>query len=404
MKRAFGKTPAVAAALILTMIPVLAGCRDDGDPAAHPEAALTEAADPGIEAADLAAGETVAEDEPAEVERRAFISAGFLRTVAIAADGSMWTWGRLGDNWGVPVHDRPIRIGEGYDWALASNGHIALRADGSMWGLGSPLEPFQAATGHVWIRADGTSWHGVAVRADGSLWQWGDGTGGSFSDPVRVGTRTDWIRVHQGARGAFAIDEAGRLWAWGENQFGQLGIGTQGWDGRYFSEEDEIPWMIFNAAEPTMVERGAAGWVSVSTRTSYRYYISTVAVGADGSLWRWGSGGQSGAHYISPARVGTEYGWATVASGSAFWGGPRTVMTKTDGSLWELGAHYIPVRVGSGNDWVAAVAGGGEHETHAVALKRDGSLWAWGCNRNGQIGDGTLMNRTVAIQIDIPGN
>ena len=424
MKRAFGKTPAVAAALILTMIPVLAGCRDDGEQtpgaAAHPETALTEAADRAETEVEGQLGDGTVENrnEPvwidveiasestgAEVsaypERWTAVSAGVFRTVAIAADGSMWAWGRLGNNWGAPVHDRPVRIGEEYDWALVSNGHIAIRTDGSMWGLGSPLEPFQTATGHVWIHADGSSWHGVAVRADGSLWQWGHGTSGTFSDPVRVGTRTDWIRVHQGASGAFAIDEAIGLWAWGWNQFGQLGIGTQGWDGRY-NEHEEIPSMLFSAAEPTQVEGGAAGWVSVSTRTSYRHYVSTVAIGADGSLWRWGSGGQSGAGDLSPVRIETDYGWATIANGSAFWGSPRTVLTKADGSLWELNWDYLPVRIGSDNDWIAADSGGGEHETHAVALKADGALWAWGDNGVGQFGNGTRVNSDVPVLI-IPG-
>jgi len=394
MKRAFGKTPAVAAALILTMIPVLAGCRDDGDPAARPEAALTEAADPGIEAADLAAGETVAEDEPAEAERRAFISAGSYRTAVIAADGSLWATGVLGNAWDTPSIDRFVRIGDEYDWALVSHGLIALRTDGSIWELrrGS-LEQIPATVGHVWIHADG----GFAVREDGSLWQWGHATGNAFSDLVRVGTRTDWVRVHHGAWGAFAIDEAGALWAWGSNHFGQLGVGTQGWDGRY-SDQEEIPSMIFSVAEPTRVEGGADRWVSVSTILMYRHHVSTVAVGADGSLWRWGSNFW-GAHNISPARVGTEYGWATVSSGSAFWGSPRTVMTKTDGSLWELGAHDIPVRVGSGNDWVAAVAGGGEHGTHAIALKADGTFWAWGNNAVGQFRNVTSESSDAPVRI-----
>ena len=343
------------------------------------------------------AGEYARAEVSAFPERWAAVSAGSFRTAAIAADGSMWAWGRLGNNWGAPVHDRPVRIGEEYDWALVSNGQIALRTDGSMWGLGSPLEPIQTAPEYVWIRVDGSSSSGVALRADGSLWRWGHATGSTFLNPVRLGTRTDWIHVHQGAWSAFAIDEAGGLWAWGQNLFGELGIGTQGWDGSY-SEEDGRA-MIFIAAEPTQVEGGAGRWVSVSTRTSYRHYVSTVAVGADGSLWRWGSGELWGVGNLSPVRIGTDYGWATVASGSAFWGSPRTVLTKADGSLWELDRHYIPVRVGSDNDWVAAVAGGGEHETHAVALKADGALWAWGDNGVGQFGNGTRVSSDAPVRI-----
>ena len=331
-------------------------------------------------------------------ERWTAVSAATLRTVAIDADGSMWAAGILGNLWETPVQDRLVRVGEGREWAFVSNGHIALATDGSMWRLDVPSEPVQSAGGHAWIHADGSSNAGLAIRADGSLWQWGHGMGGLFSDPVQVGTRTDWVRVHQGALGAFAIDEAGGLWAWGNNRFGQLGIGTQGWDGSY-SEEDQS--MRFAAAEPTRVEGGADGWVSVSTRTSYRYYVSTVAVGADGSLWRWGSN-RWGVGNLSPVRIGTDYGWATVVSGSAFWGGPRTVLIKTDGSLWELDREHIPVRVGSDYGWIAADVGGFEDNTHAVALKRDGTIWAWGSNSAGQFGNGTRASSDTPVRI-IPG-
>ena len=156
------------------------------------------------------------------------VSAGGDHAVAIATGGTLWATGVLGNIWDTPLLDRFIRIGDEYDWTLVSHGLIALRMDGSIWGL-NPLEPVQATAGHVWIHVDG----GLAIREDGSLWQWGLGIDGAFSDLVQVGTRADWVRAHHGAWGAFAIDEAGGLWAWGSNQFGQLGIGAQRWDGRY---------------------------------------------------------------------------------------------------------------------------------------------------------------------------
>ena len=76
-------------------------------------------------------------------------------------------------------------------------------------------------------------------------------------------------------------------------------------------------------------------------------------------------------------------------------GGYHTIVLKADGTLWAWGNNYhgqlgdgttihrhSPVRVGGDNDWTAIAAG----EYHTVALKADGSLWAWGDNGNGQLG------------------
>lgn len=118
----------------------------------------------------------------------------------------------------------------------------------------------------------------------------------------------------------------------------------------------------------------------------------TMAIREDGSLWAWGNNGdwRLGAVWdddemtrsTTPVQVGTATNWAFVAAGER-----HTVAIRTDGTLWAWGfnevgqlgdsttvTRFTPVQVGTGNDWVAVSAGG----SHTVATRRDGSLWAWG--------------------------
>ena len=89
-------------------------------------------------------------------------------------------------------------------------------------------------------------------------------------------------------------------------------------------------------------------------------------------------------------------------------GSEHTVALKSDGTLWAWGANWqgqlgdgttvdrlSPVRIGSDTDWLSIAAGG----QHTIALKSDGTLWAWGRNYYGQIGDGTNTTRTSPARI-----
>jgi alpha-tubulin suppressor-like RCC1 family protein len=86
----------------------------------------------------------------------------------------------------------------------------------------------------------------------------------------------------------------------------------------------------------------------------------------------------------------------------------HSLAIKSNGTLWAWGLNTygeigngttintnIPIQIGTANDWYYVSA----HGNHSLAIKNDGTLWAWGYNYNGQLGNGSTLNSTVPIQI-----
>jgi len=153
---------------------------------------------------------------------------------------------------------------------------------------------------------------------------------------------------------------------------------------------------------------------------------NTFAITTDGSLWAWGSNeyGRLGdgtetvygfSHTItvdndkkSPVKIGTATNWASIVAS-----GGHTVAIKTDGTLWAWGFNGTgqlgdgtntqrtsPVHIGTATNWKSVSTVG----DHTVAIKTDGTLWAWGFNYFGQLGDGTITNRNSPVQIGTATN
>ena len=140
-----------------------------------------------------------------------------------------------------------------------------------------------------------------------------------------------------------------------------------------------------------------------------------LILASDGSLWSWGSDFLGwpvlGLGNVPPQtrlrRIGNETNWISISAGTA-----HNLAIKSDGTLWAWGQNLLgqfgvgttgrrngdantPVHAAPGNDWKQAAAGG----IHTVALKKDGTLWAWGHNWAGSLGTGSTNNSAVPVQV-----
>ena len=248
-----------------------------------------------------------------------------------------------------------------------------------------------------WFSVSTGGAHTLGIGADKSLWAWGRNNVGQLgkgdftnvSIPIKIGTDLNWNQVTCGNAHSMALKSDGTIWTWGRNLLGQLGNGLPG-----------------NLAFPTQMGT-LNNWVFISAGSDF-----SAAIKADGTLWTWGENtyGQLGdgtfgatQNKSTPVQVGTDTNWLIVSAGNN-----HTIAIKTDGTLWAFGQNNtgqlgdgtnidkaFPVQVGTDNNWQSISA-----SLHSVALKNNGSLWTWGLNTNGQLGDGTVVDKNTPINID----
>ncbi len=237
--------------------------------------------------------------------------------------------------------------------------------------------------------------HTLAIKSDGTLWAWGYNAMGELGDgcvfaqtcsnrysPGQVGADKTWSAVSGGTAHSVALKQNGTLWAWGDNSSGQIGTGVTG---SYYSTPNQIT--------------ADTNWASISAGGFF-----TTAIKTDGTLWAWGNNyaGQLGDGCVkgstcvskaTPTAVNADTDWAAVAAGAN-----HVLALKTNGTLWAWGINdygelgnaaqsataysSVPVQIGTDTDWKTIAVG----DMHSLAIKTNGTLWAWGDNSHGQLG------------------
>jgi len=237
--------------------------------------------------------------------------------------------------------------------------------------------------------------HSLAVAADGTVWAWGDDERGQLggvgpmdrSTPGQVEGMADVVAIAGGGLHTIALRRDGTVWAWGSNAFGQLGDGTT-------TDSTPVPVQVRGMADMVAFAGGA---------------YHTLGLRRDGTVWAWGlnRAGQLGdgttPDRATPVEVQGLTDVVAIAGGVG-----HTIALRRDGAVWAWGSNEwsqlgdggttidrsTPIQVQGMAD-VVAIAGG---NWHTLALRRDGTVWAWGDNRSGQLGDGTTTYRLTPVQ------
>jgi alpha-tubulin suppressor-like RCC1 family protein len=305
------------------------------------------------------------------------VSVGGYHTAGIKTDGTLWLWGKnsygtVGDNTAVRKSSPIQTISGGSNWQKVACGYnhtAAIKTDGTLWLWGRNNLGSNGALGDntvthksspVQTVSGGTNWKQIscgnnytaAIKLDGTLWCWGNNGSGVLGDntvtnrssPVQTVTfTTDWQKLDCGAFHIAAIKTDGTLWLWGNNTQGQLGDNT-----------------TVRKSSPIQTISGGTNWKQVACG-----YFHTAAIKLDGTLWCWG--------YNLYGQVGD-----------------NTISYKSS-----------PVQtVAGGNNWKQTDCG----SYHSAAIKLDGTLWCWGYNPQGSLGDNTTADKSSPVQTIISGS
>lgn len=335
---------------------------------------------------------------------------------------AVWAWG--GNGSGALGFEDPFRVGKrptpaqvvgagNSDIAAVAAGDyfsLALKTDGTVWawgenargelGIGSTDSRIKATqiTGLSDMRAiSANNLTGLALRNDGTVWSWGDnahgqlgnGTvGGLQTTPAQIAGLSGVTAIAAGYLHNLALRSDGTVWAWGSNAGGALGNDTGAGSG----------------SRPTPLQVAGLGSVTAIAAG----YDGNMARVSDGTVWVWGTkgSGQFGDGTTSETVVTLKNprpvpGLAGVTAIAA--GDNHRLAVRSDGTVWAWGANSegqigngafstsgcgcvaTPVQI-AGLGGVTALSGGSEH---SIALKSDGTVWAWGRDSEAQASGST---------------
>jgi alpha-tubulin suppressor-like RCC1 family protein len=354
----------------------------------------------------------------------ASLSAGYNHTCARRVNGSVWCWGQnsfgqLGDGTTAPDYRTSAKqviglpglqtAGAAARQLSAGAYHACVRLrDGRVWCWGlsglatmtSSSVPAQASSlGASVANISADTLQTCAVKMDGTLWCWGandygqlgDGTTTDRSTPVQVAALGNQVvDVDTGSGYTCATKMDGTAWCWGWNERGRLGDGT-----------------TTNRSTPIQVTTLGSDVVDAKAG---QYHA--CAIKRDGTLWCWGdnTGGQLGngttTQSTRPIQV-TAMGNQVLDFTVGFY---FTCAIKMDGTLWCWGWNSMgmvgdgtgiqrntPVKVTLPRAAKTVTAGG----YSSFALLTDGSVWGWGSNWQGQLGDGSTTDRLSPVRMTV---
>ena len=342
---------------------------------------------------------------------------------------SLWAWGY--DNYGAggynlhPETSSPVQVGTDTDWSHVYDGvqgnltNFYGKSDGTLWSSGYNSRGQMAQNDRTGrsspTQIPGTTWSTSSVvsrftpvfpKTDGTLWGWGRNSFGELglnsrvehSSPVQVGSNTNWSSTVNLGNITTALKTDGTLWSWGYNEYGQTGNNSR-----------------THTSSPTQIGTDTT-WAKLPVSSTESASGGCAAIKTDGTLWVWSRQYFSGmlglnqtgnaGYRSSPTQVGTDTTWSNIATGSV-----STMATKTDGTLWMIGTNddgqlgqndtvkrSSPVQI-PGTNWHLSEFRGTGASGGSMAMKQDGTVWAWGNGSGGRRGLNSQVKYSSPVQL-----
>ena len=325
--------------------------------------------------------------------RFAQVSAGHDHTLAVGSDGHVYAWG---DN---------------------SKGELG---DGSTINKNTPVRITEndAIKGKTFIAVSAGTKFSVALASDGSVYTWGDNERGSLGNgsitdssvPVKANLNVTITAISAGYSHAMALSSSGTIYTWGDNQYGQLGNGSTG--------------VNVNPSPAAVASPSGVTFTTISAGYDFQ-----TALDSNGYAYAWGrnQGGQlsigtmdgtsSGSNVYTPSRI---YGDSTGNPDSTvytdidagylhvlalsntgkvyYWGYPLT--KGKDANTDSVHSFYPSLLSPTGAATPVSVSAG---DYSSAVVDSAGSLYMFGSNSSGQLGDGTTTANPKMTKVSLTG-
>ena len=339
---------------------------------------------------------------------------------------------------------------------------VILKSDGTVWSVGAnssgqlgdntttqrkALTQISGLNGVVAVAAG--DYHSMAITSTGALYVWGENGSGQVGDasttdrktPVQS-TLTNVVAIAAGGDFSAALKSNGDVYVWGRDNKGQLGDGSPGATnttspallttgaaaiaaGNEFLLVVKTDGTVYGTGENSSSQLGDGSTTDRSSLVQMSGISTAIAAAAaerhsilllsGGTLkgigfngyGNLGDGGTTSPR-MSPVSVGTLSNITAIASG---W--DHVVARESDGTVWAWGRN-ISGQVGNGNTGtnatspveltsISSIAKIGAGASHSIAVTTDGIVYTWGLNTAAQLGDGTTVDREVPTPISEAG-
>ncbi len=349
----------------------------------------------------------------------------------IKQNGSLWCWGNdalghLGNGSIITANqDTMSRVNSSESWRFVDAGDgraCGITASGRSYCWGDDLNqelgngagttqqdsPSLVSGGKTFKKIK-TSYSGAvcAIDHDGNIWCWGVDSNGQIGNGAATGTKNvptattvegPFVDLGYGRATPCAVKYNGSLWCWGRNNVGQAGSDADTGSG--------------NVNAPTEISEPGP-WIRVAAGN-----YTACGIKADGTLWCWGSGqdgmlgsGKVEGDFIAPKRIADPGPWVDVDMSH---GQNAAIALKADGTIWTWGlnstyvlaqptlnAQYLePTRIDDPGPWTAISIGMG----HGCAMKMDHSVWCWGDDTSGRLGNGPVLTANTPTPAPVLNN